>query len=515
VLLIAAPAGLAAEDFGQPEAGRYVYDRAGLLNADEVRDLERRAAAVAQAGAPPIVYLRSQDADEDETIKDAQELMDAWDVQSANGARDGVVIFLNLDPDNPRRGRAAIWAGQRHAEGNLPEYELRRIYDDVMQPLLADDQTAAGIGAGLDQLANSLAVGPPPPPQPSAFQRAASTVAGLPLAIVALIASAGLAFLGGRLWSARPLPVGAGGATTQRPDDLPPAIAGALVKRRIEPHALVEATLLDFARRGGVVMEPRGQKALAVRLSDERVVRSPYERIVWDILANSADRDGLITEKDLKALRKVDKPFAEALREELESNGWYSRDVRARQTPLYLGGMVALILAAVAFILTVAGQQPWGLFGIVLLVAAGIALLCLGAVYPRTTADGESIAAPWHAYYAGLKAAAKERQTLDLDLVLPDVVAFGLISVLDKVLKEASEAGYAPSWFVQGTGHQPTMVAFYPYWSIFHGSTSPTSSPSSGSASSGGAVPAFRQAHQTRNGDPVRYVCADPIGLSG
>lgn len=197
VSLLGAASVRGAADFGQPQAGRAVYDQAGLLTPGELSDLELRAAAVTRAGAPTMVYIRANDADEDETLEDARELMDAWNVQSASGARDGVVIFLNVEPNNKRRGQAAIWAGERQAQGNLPEYELRRIYDDVMRPLLRDDQSAAGLGAGLDSLASSLTVGPPPPPQSSAAQRIASTVAGLPLALVALIVAAATALFGG------------------------------------------------------------------------------------------------------------------------------------------------------------------------------------------------------------------------------------------------------------------------------------------------------------------------------
>lgn len=477
-----------AENFGQPEVGRYIYDQSGLLTAAEVRDLETRAAAVVRAGAPTIVYIRSQDADEDATLADAQELMDAWNVQSASGARDGVVVFLNLDPDNQRRGQAAIWAGKRQAQGNLPESELRRIYDRVMKPLLSDDQTAAGIGAGLDNLANSLTVGPPPPPQPSAMQRVASTVAGLPLAIVAILLTGAMALLGGRIWSARPTAPANGAPTTQRPGDLPPAVAGALVGRRIETTALTEATLLDFARRGGITLEPQGQKEIRVRLLDTKVVQHQFERVVWDTLARAADADGTVTAKGLKQLGKSGKPFGAALKAALESRGLYEPTVGDRQRPFYIGGTMALLLAFGAAIVAAIGMQPWGFIGVTLFAIVAVVALCLGWAYPQTTVAGEEAAAPWRAYKAGLQSAAKGRgQALDLDAVLPDAVAFGLVSALDKRLKEASESGYAPSWFVRQSGQGTSMATFYPYWILFHSSTSPSASSSGGSVSSGGA----------------------------
>ncbi|MFN8542336.1 MAG: TPM domain-containing protein [Thermomicrobiales bacterium] len=167
-LLLATIPASAAQDFGDPVPGQRIYDRTNTLTATELRDLENRANAVAAAGAPTIVYLRAKNADEDDTQRDARDLMAAWSVESAPGARDGVVIFMNLDPKNTRHGQLALFAGERHYQhGNLPERELQRIFDDEMRPLLADEQTAAGLGAGLNAIANSLTYGPAPPPQPT------------------------------------------------------------------------------------------------------------------------------------------------------------------------------------------------------------------------------------------------------------------------------------------------------------------------------------------------------------
>ncbi len=59
--------------------------------------------------------------------------MQAWNVESSSGARDGVVIFLNLQPDDQRHGEAAIIAGQKwNDKGILTDRENQRIYDDVM-----------------------------------------------------------------------------------------------------------------------------------------------------------------------------------------------------------------------------------------------------------------------------------------------------------------------------------------------------------------------------------------------
>src|SRR5690606_2035845 len=130
LLLTAATAQSAAAEYGEPVPGQHVYDTTDLLTPEEIADLEARAAAVEAAGAPIVVYLQARDASQSETEADARALMDAWDVQSAPGAHDGVVMFFNLRPGNLRRGQVFIYAGEKHFDGgNLPESELQRIID--------------------------------------------------------------------------------------------------------------------------------------------------------------------------------------------------------------------------------------------------------------------------------------------------------------------------------------------------------------------------------------------------
>lgn len=481
----------AAEDFGPREANRRVYDRAGLLTTGEARDLEARALAAERAGAPTIVYLRAKKADQDDTRGDARALMDAWEVQSAPGARDGVVIFLNLKPDDLRHGEASIWAGARHTGdgGSLPEGELRRIYEEAMRPALRDGETAAGIGAGLDALASSLTVGPPPPPAPGPVRRFAGTIAGLPLNLVAVLTSLALALFAGRTWRDRPRALASGPPTLQRPGTLPPAIVGALVARRIDAAALTEATILDLARRGALTVEPDGDKQVRLHLRDAPGGGLAFERALWTALSALADAEGRIPAARLRDLSKQHQALGAAVRAELEGRGWFDPAIDARRKPLYLAGTFALFAAVLAIVPSALGQQPWGFLAIGLFATVGLIVVILAAYLPATTASGEESAAPWHGYKAGIRAADRDRErAIDLDALLPDAVAFGASSVLDRRLKEASREGYAPSWFVRQPGTSDGMVGFYPYWVVLHAGISPSSTSSSGGgASTGGA----------------------------
>src|SRR6185437_6746889 len=164
-----------------PVAGQHIYDCTGLLTPAEIATLEADAAAVDRAGAPTIVYLQVRDATADEAQQDAFDLMNRWNVESRKGANDGFVMFFNLTPGNLRHGKVTLVAGKTL---NLSQDELNRIRDDVMTPLLASGQTAAGIAAGLQQVAHDLIYGPPPPPQ---SQVVSSFLGRLPYNILALL----------------------------------------------------------------------------------------------------------------------------------------------------------------------------------------------------------------------------------------------------------------------------------------------------------------------------------------
>jgi hypothetical protein len=130
-LIFGGPAATRAADsfgeVGEPVPGKRVYDQADLLSPAEEADLERRADAVARASAPTIVFLRRDDGSSDyaATEDDARVLMNAWDVESAEGAKDGPVVLVHdWKPDYPNLP-TALWAGEAHPRGgNLPPAEL-------------------------------------------------------------------------------------------------------------------------------------------------------------------------------------------------------------------------------------------------------------------------------------------------------------------------------------------------------------------------------------------------------
>jgi uncharacterized membrane protein YgcG len=473
--------------------GQQIYDQAALLSPAEVSDLETRAAAVARAGAPMVVYLRVRDASYDQTLQDARDLMEAWSVQSAPGARDGVVIFLNLTPSDHRHGQVALYAGQQQVDGgHLPQAELQRIYAQVMLPRLMAGETAAGIGAGLDAIQHDLIYGPPPAPPPSPFAQAVAFFVGLPLVGLAALVAVLVAVL--MLRARRPKPPFPPSGDTTPPSDLAPALVGALVRGRVGDQQMV-ATLLDLARRGILAIEPAGRAGLRkaqVRIQDHAPQLAGYEASVFASVSAVASAEGVVLPRKLGQIRSRWNPAKALLRAELLARGWCDPTAGARRRPLYVVATVALLSALVGVVGVGIGTTPLGLVGSAILLAAAIVAYSVAGGMPETSWAGEEEAAPWRAYLAALKAlphAAVPAGDLAavLDVAVPYAVAAGIIGALTRLLKAAGRQGYAPAWFGRAGG--AIGDDFYPVWAAFVAATAPSSASDGGAggAAAGGA----------------------------
>jgi len=479
--------------FGSPVAGQHVYDRAGILTSDQILDLEARAAEIERAGAPIVVYLRLRDASFDETLQDAQEdaqdLMAAWNVESAPGAHDGIVIALNFKPDDKRHGEAALYAGQKLVDGGrLPQYELQRIYDQVMQTRLHAEDMAGGIAAGLDAIQHDLINGAPPAPQPTPAQQVAIFLTGLPLLALSLLLALLTAILA--LRARRPRPPLPPTGTTTPPGDLAPALVGALVSGRVGDNQMV-ATLLDLARRGILAIEPAGKRKAQMHLLEAGSPREGYEEELYRQVRDSADVAGIVSPGRLGRLRTKWGRAEDALKRELVACGWYDPSVSRRRSPLYLTASAALVLSIVGFLVAVILQAPFSLIGTLVLFASSIVAYSIGASIPNTSAAGEEVAMPWRSHMEALKRAGREAALgadlpALLDAAVPYALASGSIKSLGKLLKEARKQGYAPLWLGL---HRETAPYddYYPVWTAFVAATAPSGGDGGVGAAAGGA----------------------------
>lgn len=461
---VPARAGL-QESFGSEEPGQHIYDQAGLLAPEEVGDLERRAAAVEEAGAPAIVYLREREATYEETEEDARELMDEWDFESSSGARDGLVVFLNLDPENPRHGQVALYAGRELVDGPLPRSELRRVSDDEVIPLLAEERTAEGISAGLDAVAEDLQSGGPDSSATAYFT--AAFLARWPAGVVAVLCAVVVAAL--ILWTKRkePRKVATTSLAIDPPSDLAPALVAKLLGRG-RAHEWAEATILDLGRRGALSVEPAGLKSheeVQVRLLDEKVPILEHERRIFGVLGRRADEDGVVPEEALHRLHSTWGYVGKPLSDELAASGLLDPEVAARRKRLYVAGTVSLVLGYLASACAISGKEPSGYTAVLVLLASGLSAIAYAYYGLRgRTPAGERETARWRGYLSGLVSGRGFSPT-NLEKAAPYAVASGESKAVEGLLEDAGERGHLPSWFSEPAGSDRAWEGnFFPHW---------------------------------------------------
>lgn len=476
---------------GASDSQSGLQDEAGVFTSDEQAEIERAIQDVEQAGAPTIVYLRLFDTEEDRAVRDAQELMEEQSIESSPDARDGFVMFFNLDPDDPNRGEFGVVAGEAHfGDGALPQSRLNRIRNE-MQDYLADDRMAEGIVHGLEMAADYLEQGPP---EPSAFESFLEQVATGPLSLLNVLAVgfAGIvAVFGLRTWRDRPQARNViQEETITPPGNLHPSIAGALADGSIQQHH-IEAMLIELADAGaiGIEPDPNHDKKVTVRILDRDQASGPAEEALMQALSDNATGDLL----DQDALRSAQSSWSDVqdfIRMHLEELGWFDRDASSRQVPLILGGVLAFVLGLVALLPIFVVEEGWALVGGGALLLVGLTLFVMGLGFPRTSVEGERQAVPWRGYREGLKSAARQGYgAIDLDEAFPYIVAFGLVPQYQQHLEQSSEAGYVPRWMaVSGDQTEYFAGAWFIYWTAFHTSVNYSASASSGSVPGGAAT---------------------------
>ncbi len=484
MLIFAGCASTNRSDFGQQMPDQRIYDRAQVLSSADTAMLAAKAQALTTAGAPTIVYIRVMDSSPDESVQDARNLMNAWNIESANGAHDGFVVFMNLKPGDTAHGTVGLFAGAKHYQnGSLQQAELQRIIDEQMTPLLKNGQTAAGIAAGLDAALRDLLYGPPPP---SPAMQTARFLGRVPLNAAVLVVLFWISTLIVLELRRRPPQIQTTATRLDPPEKIAPALAGALVMRRIADEQLA-ATIMDLVARGAVRMEPQGKHQVRYALVDSSRLQNTYEQALWASLERRA-KDGVLTVDQVAAARSNWGPVRDALRDEMIAQGWFDRDARRLQTPFNLAAIAALIVMIAAIALGGIGQEGWPFIGMTLMIIGGTVALTVGNSLPETTQAGESAGTPWREYQRGLRASRQANAApLNLDIAVPFAVAMGAIAALRKPMQAAGKAGYTPIWM----GQSFAGTDFYVYWIVIASTTGSTGTTSGAAAGGGGAGGSF------------------------
>ncbi len=500
VLAACSPAPTDATTFPGLSADQRVVDATGTsLSPAQTEDLQRRLAGLVDVGADPVAYVRARDADPDETLDQVEALHEAWVAATGADAGTTVAVLVNRNPDDAQDARAGVYVGESYQEGNVPSGEQEAIVEDALVPPLRDGDVHASLAAGIDRLTSAVRDGPPT----NAFQdwAAGAATTWVPwtlLGLAALGAAVAAAIFGRR---SRPdgLDAGPSAPTTVRPGDLHPAVGAALATGSPQASA-VPAAVLRLAARDALDVEQAGgttssDPAVRVRLLDRSRVHGGVDAAVWDQLSAVAG-DGVVGSEALAEVAGDARPSTEAVRAELAHHGWWDADAPRARRALIAIAAVAAVLVLVGAVLGGAGNEPWVFASLVPMVVLLVVAVAFAEKFPRISGAGLAAARPWRAYREGLEAAATDDGAgVDLDAVLPDVVAMNLGAAWGDRLEAAttdggrlaalSSSGGSSSG---GSAGSPAAVPWVAFSGAFTSSGSPASTVTTISPGGGGGA---------------------------
>ena len=179
-------------------ANRSVYDPYRLLDADQRSTLRADADRLRRVGLPTLVYVRISEANDVQAAAFADRLLDEWNVESAPGANDGMVLLISMGVSTRRSGEVIVRTGGRALpQGGLTEARLAEIVDERIAPRVKRGQIYTGALSGLRGMVYTIAYYPEPQaPLTSWQQRVHDTLIALAPALggLALLSMIGRLF---------------------------------------------------------------------------------------------------------------------------------------------------------------------------------------------------------------------------------------------------------------------------------------------------------------------------------
>ena len=242
------------------------------------------------------------------------------------------------------------------------------------------------------------------------------------------------------------------------PDDLPPALAGAIAPGRVATGgAQLLGAVFDLARRGVVKIEERPaggvfkKRTFLFRRGTETSLR-PHERAVLDALFKEGEPEALFA-KALGRLSGRAGKIGKVVTGELDEAGLIDRERRDGGQALTIAGLVVMAFAAILAVVAAAVALD-SLGGAAILVPAafglsGLVMTITGAAFSTLSRSGASAARRWNAYGKQIKTQAKQGHVPadgeEVGRVLPYAAALGVLAPFGKAL-EKTETRNVPAW---------------------------------------------------------------------
>ncbi|CAA9551353.1 MAG: hypothetical protein AVDCRST_MAG43-1080 [uncultured Thermomicrobiales bacterium] len=147
--------GISVED-RDTEAYRYLHlleDPQRILKLEQRADLAEDAQRLTNHGLPTIIVLRESTETRDQSRASADQLRADRGVESSEGADDGMVMLVTIDPDSPRSGSVVLSFGRNALpKGGLTVESADDVYDRVMTPRLRRNKLYSALHVGIREI---------------------------------------------------------------------------------------------------------------------------------------------------------------------------------------------------------------------------------------------------------------------------------------------------------------------------------------------------------------------------
>jgi hypothetical protein len=266
-------------------------------------------------------------------------------------------------------------------------------------------------------------------------------------------------------YDAPPRDVQPGTAGPVLPDNLPAALAGAIVRNGSASLEQAMATLFDLAQRGEIAVEPQrgtlGTRAFVLSRTPRMPIVDPLEQEALAMVFRDGEATVSLSTARSRAVRRLGR-FKKAVAEALAAAGLVDADRGAVRGRVLRASLLLMIVGLVA--VAPAAMLTGRFSGWPMLVPAAFEVLALaGAILHGTMTplsnDAVRRASRWRALRHELAARARQQgagMPADPHL-LPYAIALGLASHWSKQAKH--ERADAPGWF-RGTDDAEAFPAF-------------------------------------------------------
>jgi uncharacterized membrane protein YgcG len=177
-------------DRPEPVSSRPLYDFADIWDDVQESDIDFNLRRLLNLGLPTVVVAQAQEMDAGQTAAYASELRSEWRVESREGADDGLLILIVVDPGGRNATRSALSWGENALPNNgLDQRIAQGIEDSWLSENLEEGRTFEGVLFTLRRF-NYYSEYEPPQPGPlserQALVRTGMAWASPALALVAI-----------------------------------------------------------------------------------------------------------------------------------------------------------------------------------------------------------------------------------------------------------------------------------------------------------------------------------------